>query len=79
MFLGDLSHHSLVRRISHPNASRLRGKACTNSRIGRITQLRVHSSPPFIIDSVILFVSLLTVEHGTSGTSSSNTETSSKK
>ena len=61
MFLGNLGHHSPVRRSSRPNVSVLTSRACASSRIGGITQLRVH--PPFIIDSAILFVFLLIVEH----------------
>ena len=41
-----------------PNVNGLSDKACSRNRVGRVTRLRVH--PPFIIDSVILFVS---VEH----------------
>ena len=77
MFLGNLGHHSPVRRSSRPNVSVLTSRACASSRIGGITQLRVH--PPFIIDSVILLVSLLTVEYGELGTSSFNTGESPNK
>ena len=63
MLLGDLSHHSLVRRSSHPNASRLRGKACTNSRIGRITQLRVRPPSLSILSFCLCPFLLLNMEN----------------
>ena len=44
MFLGNLSHHSPVRRSGRPNVSVLTSRACSSSRIGRITRLGVH--PP---------------------------------
>ena len=77
MLLGDLSHHSLIRRSGHPNVSVLTSRACASSRIGRITQLRVR--PPSLSILSFCLCPFLLLNMGAFGTSSFNTGQSLKK